>query len=71
MAFIRNSDVDPANCDLITYLAASVGVSEVEALDRLGDCLLEHSGLQPWAAADVHVFKTSPRPYCDSAPRSR
>jgi hypothetical protein len=58
--------VDPATCDLITYLAASVGVSEVEALDRLGDCLLEHSdGLRTWAGARTQVFTKSPQDYCD------
>lgn len=72
MAFTRDRNVvDPANCDLITYLAASVGVSELEALDRLGDCLLEHSGLHPWATADAHVFKMSSQPYGDSAPLRR
>lgn len=60
--------VDPATCDLITYLAASVGVSEVEALDRLGDCLLEHSdGLRSWAGSGLQVFSSTPPEYCASA----
>lgn len=60
--------VDPATCDLITYLAASVGVSEVEALDRLGDCLLEHSDeLRTWAGSGMQVFTKSPQEYCGSA----
>ncbi|MES1185899.1 MAG: hypothetical protein ABUL60_18950 [Myxococcales bacterium] len=60
--------VDPATCDLITYLAASVGVSELEALDRLGDCLLEHSDeLRTWAGSGMQVFTTSPQEYCASA----
>ena len=59
---------DAADCDLIAYLAARVGVSELEALDRLGDCLLEQSPeLRPWTDLEMHVLKTPLQHACDSA----
>jgi hypothetical protein len=69
MSFSSKHDVfESTDCDLITYLATRVGVSEVEALERLGDCLLEQSPqLRPWSDLDMQVLTTSMQQSCDNA----